>query len=145
MKYKVKVIIDGRTYNLSTDTNDGYTERVAAYVDREIADVTEQLHASTVNAATITAMNIADRYFRQQAANRELQNEMETLKAQSSNAAADQKELEELRRQVAQLTGEKEALQHQLDQSSGLRSQLKDALDECGRLRREIVRMGKNG
>lgn len=145
MQYKVKVLIDGRTYNLSTDVDDGYTERVAAFVDREISQVTQQLHASTVNAATITAMNIADRYFRERFAAEQMRGELEALKAENQVSADAQKELEELRRELARVNGEKAALQQQLDQTSGLRIQLKDALDECGRLRREIVRMGKNG
>lgn len=144
MNYKVRVIIDGRTYNLSTDVDDGYTQRVASYVDHEIAQVTEQLHASTVNAATITAMNIADRYFREHAAAESMRQELVTLRNHHQQSEDAQRELEQLRSQLAQAAGEKAALQQQLTEASGLRTQLKEALDECVRLRREIVRMGKS-
>ena len=36
MMYKIKVVIDGRGYTLSSENNDGYIEKVAEYVDAQI-------------------------------------------------------------------------------------------------------------
>lgn len=65
MSYKIRVTIDGRDYTLSSDQNDGYIEQVAEYVDAQITMVSEALHASAINAATMAAMNIADSYYQE--------------------------------------------------------------------------------
>lgn len=145
MNYKVKVVIDGRSYNLSTDVDDGYIERVAAYVDQEIASVTKIMHASAVDAATMTSMNIADSFFREHMAAEKLRRELDSLKEKNAAAEARQEEVEVLKAQIAALSAEKSALAAQLADSGDLRAQLKRSQDECLRLRKEIVRMGKNG
>lgn len=145
MNYKVKIVIDGRSYNLSTDVDDGYIERVAAYVDQEIASVTKIMHASAVDAATMTSMNIADSFFREHMAAEKLRRELDSLKEKNAAAEARQEEVEVLKAQIAALSAEKSALAAQLADSGDLRAQLKRSQDECLRLRKEIVRMGKNG
>lgn len=144
MNYKVTVVIDGRTYNLSTDVDDGYIERVASYVDREITGVTEATHASAIDAVTMTCMNIADGYFREHVVAENLRREVAELKALQEASAAQQEDVDALKQQLSEAVAQKEALQQQIADSSDLRAQLKRSQDECLRLRKEIVRMGKN-
>lgn len=144
MNYKVKAVIDGRTYNLSTDVDDGYIERVAAYVNQEIVSVTEVMHASAIDAATMTCMNIADNYFREHVAAESLRREISILKADNEIHAAQKEDVEALKQQLAEAVAAKEAAEAQLASSGDLRAQLKRSQDECLRLRKEIVRMGKN-
>ena len=64
--FKVKVIIDGRTYTLSAEEQDGYIEKVAEYVDSQVQQFKSALHTSSVDSATMAAMNIADKYYKAQ-------------------------------------------------------------------------------
>jgi cell division protein ZapA len=64
--FKVKVIIDGRTYTLSAEEQDGYIEKVAEYVDSQVQQIKSALHTSSVDSATMAAMNIADKYYKAQ-------------------------------------------------------------------------------
>lgn len=74
--YKIKVTIDGRSYTLSAEENDGYIEKVAEFVDGQIQQIKSALHASAVDSASMTAMNIADSYFREREASRNLQRQL---------------------------------------------------------------------
>jgi cell division protein ZapA len=74
--FKVKVIIDGRTYTLSAEEQDGYIEKVAEYVDSQVQQIKSALHTSSVDSATMAAMNIADSYFREREATQNIQRQL---------------------------------------------------------------------
>lgn len=74
--YKVKVIIDGRSYTLSAEENDGYIEKVAEFVDGQIQQIKNALHTSSVDSASMAAMNIADSYFHEKQASHNLQRQL---------------------------------------------------------------------
>lgn len=76
MMYKIKVVIDGRGYTLSSENNDGYIEKVAEYVDAQIGQINAALHTSAVDSATMAAMNIADSYFHEKQASQNLQRQL---------------------------------------------------------------------
>lgn len=126
MSYKIHVTIDGREYTLSVANDDGYIEKLADYVNDQIKQVAEQMHASSINATTMAAMNISDNYFH------------ECLTSDS------------LRKELSSLQAENERLKEEQGGSVNLRKQLKEALEENSKLskeimdlRREIVRMGQ--
>jgi len=65
MKNLVRVEILGREYVLKSDEDQGRIEKIAAYVNQKIREVSGGPQAvSTLNAAILAALNIADDYFR---------------------------------------------------------------------------------
>ena len=65
MKNVVRVEILGREYTLKSDEDQGRIEKIAAYVNQKIREVSGGPQTvSTVNAAILAALNIADEYFR---------------------------------------------------------------------------------
>jgi cell division protein ZapA len=99
--FKVKVIIDGRTYTLSAEEQDGYIEKVAEYVDSQVQQIKSALHTSSVDSATMAAMNIADSYFREKEASRNLQRQ---LKEALDERGQLNREISDLKMQVFSLS-----------------------------------------
>ena len=56
MKNKVIVTIAGREYALTAAEDDGYVQRVAAFVDEQIHQVSQETHAAAIDAAVMAAM-----------------------------------------------------------------------------------------
>jgi cell division protein ZapA len=102
--YKIKVSIDGRSYTLSAEKNDGYIETVAEYVDDQIGQIKAEPHASAVDAASMAAMNIADSYFREKEASRNLQRQ---LKEALDERAKLNREIADLKMEVFSLSNKK--------------------------------------
>ena len=64
-KTRVDVLISGKTYTISGYESDEYIQRVGLYVDRKMNDVLKTNNTlSTSIAAVLTALNIADDYFK---------------------------------------------------------------------------------
>lgn len=98
---KIKVVIDGRGYTLSAEENDGYIETVAEYVDGQIGQIVAALHTSAVDSATMAAMNIADSYFREKEASRNLQRQ---LKEALDERAKLNREISDLKMEIFSLS-----------------------------------------
>lgn len=65
MKNVVRVEILGREYALKSDEDPGRVEKIAAYVNQKIREISGGPQTvSTLNAAILAALNIADDYFR---------------------------------------------------------------------------------
>jgi cell division protein ZapA len=65
MKNVVRVEILGREYTVKSDEDPGRVEKIAAYVNQKIREISGASQtASTLNAAILAALNIADNYFR---------------------------------------------------------------------------------
>jgi cell division protein ZapA len=64
-KTRVDVLIAGKTFTISGYESDEYIQRVGLYVDRKMTEVLKSNNTlSTSIAAVLTALNIADDYFR---------------------------------------------------------------------------------
>lgn len=64
-KTRVDVLIAGKTYTISGYESDEYIQRVGLYVDRKMSDVLRGNNTlSTSIAAVLTAINVADDYFK---------------------------------------------------------------------------------
>ena len=100
MKNKVIVTIAGREYALTAAEDDGYVQRVAAFVDEQIHQVSQETHAAAIDAAVMAAMNIADTYFKEQAATENLRAK---LKGYSDEVSAAKDEVSELKREIFRL------------------------------------------
>jgi cell division protein ZapA len=52
-------------FNLKTDSDEGYVQRVSDFVNKKLFDVQEKTHSvSSLNVALLAALNIADDYFK---------------------------------------------------------------------------------
>ena len=64
-KTRVDVLIAGKTFSISGYESDEYIQRVGLYVDRKMNDVIKSNNTlSTSNAAILTALNVADDFFK---------------------------------------------------------------------------------
>jgi cell division protein ZapA len=65
MKVRTTVTICDMEFSLLSEENEDYTKKVAEHVDRRMREVSASGGISTLDAAVLTAINIADEYFRQ--------------------------------------------------------------------------------
>jgi cell division protein ZapA len=64
MKNLVRVEILGREYVVKSDEGEERVKKIAAYVNQKIKEISEGTQTvSTLNAAILTALNIANDYF----------------------------------------------------------------------------------
>jgi cell division protein ZapA len=64
MKNLVRVEILGREYVVKSDEGEDRVKKIAAYVNQKIKEISESTQTvSTLNAAILAAMNIANDYF----------------------------------------------------------------------------------
>ena len=64
MKNRVSVTIGGRDYTLVAVEEEPYVKKVAEHVDQKVKEMMETAHLSVTDAAIMTAVNIADDYFK---------------------------------------------------------------------------------
>lgn len=65
MENKINVVVAERNYTLTTSDESEYVKKVAEFVDGQIAEIAQAAHASTLDAAIMCALNIADGYFKE--------------------------------------------------------------------------------
>ena len=65
MKIRTTVTICDMEFSLLSDENEEYTKKVAQHVDKRMREVSDSGGISLLDAAVLTAVNIADDYFRQ--------------------------------------------------------------------------------
>jgi len=64
MKNQVRVEILGREYTIRSDEGEERVKKIAQYVDQKLKKISESSRpASTLNAAILAAMDIANDYF----------------------------------------------------------------------------------
>jgi cell division protein ZapA len=64
MKKVIRVEILGREYAVKSDEGEERVKKIAQYVNQKIKDISESTQTvSTMNAAILAAMNIANEYF----------------------------------------------------------------------------------
>lgn len=100
MKNRITVTVAGHTYTLSSNDNPAYVEKVAAYVDAQMKELQEAVHASTVDVAIMAAMNIADNYYHAVASNEDLRRQLKEALDEKSKLDS---QLSEAKREVVRL------------------------------------------
>jgi cell division protein ZapA len=86
-KNKVEVRIHGKEYTLKGVESEEYLQRIAYYIDKKMAEVSkDSVRMSAASTSILTALNIADDYFKLQ-----------------DSIADTKKELEEKTKEIAQL------------------------------------------
>ena len=100
MKNKVTVSIAGQEYTMVAVEDEAYVRKVAAHVDGQVREVLDQGRLSIADAAVLSAMNIADQYFREVAASETLRRQ---IKEGLEEAAKLKSELSECKREIFKL------------------------------------------
>lgn len=94
------VTICGEDYTLVAEESAAYMQKVGAYVSGKMAEVLESARVGRMDAAVLTAVNIADELFKNQAAAEQLRSQIKGYLDQASKA---QSEVSELKREVFRL------------------------------------------
>jgi len=100
MSNRVTVTVDGRSYTLIAAEEEAYVQKVAAYVDNQVQSVIQGAKVSSVDGATLAAINIADQYFKEMATSENLRRQ---LKEYLEEGAKQKLEISELKREIFKL------------------------------------------
>ena len=103
MKNKITVSIAGQEYTMVAAEGEDYVRRVAAHVDSQMREVLSQGRLSQADGAVLAAMNIADQYFKQEAA----ENLRRQIKEYLEEATKLKMELSEAKREIFKLQNHK--------------------------------------
>ena len=104
MKNRVTVTIAGQEYTLVATEEEGYVEKVAQHVDAQMKQVLDGARISLVDGAVLTAVNIADEYFKEVEASETLRRQ---LKEYLEEATKMKMELSEAKREIFKLQNKK--------------------------------------
>ena len=99
MKNKVVVTIGGREYTMVAAEDEGYVQRCAALVDKQLRDIMGG-RLSQADAAVLVAMNVADQYLKEQEASENLRRQ---LKEGLEEASRLKDELSQAKREIFKL------------------------------------------
>ena len=99
MQNRVTVTFRGQSYTLLAVEDEAYVQRVAAYVDKKMAE-TAAGGLAQVDCAVLTAMNIADERFKEQEASENLRRQIKDLLEESAKLKM---ELSEAKREIFKL------------------------------------------
>ena len=106
MKNRVAVTIGGRDYTLLAAEDEQYVRKVAAHVDKGLTDMVDSAHLSLTDAAVMTAVNLADEYFKAQETTEHLRSQMKEYLEETSKM---KQELAETKRALLRLQQQKKA------------------------------------
>lgn len=105
MKNKVTVSIAGHEYTMVAAEDEAYVRKVAAHVDAQIREVMEQGgRLSLTDVSVLAALNIADQYFREQAASENIRRQIKECLEESARL---KNELSECKREIFKLQNRK--------------------------------------
>ena len=97
MANRITMSICGEDYTLVADESAAYMEKVGALVDEKMTQLQEGAHVSRIDAAVLTAVNLADELLKAQEAAEYLRRQLKTYLDEASQAKA---EASELKRQL---------------------------------------------
>lgn len=104
MANKITVTISGTEYTLMSEDSPSYMQKIAALVDEKMNDITASGRVSRMDAAVLTAANLADELLKQQAAAENLRRQLKGYLDDASKAKA---ELGECKRELLKLQQKK--------------------------------------
>ena len=103
MKNKVVVTIAGRDYTMVAVEDEAYVRKCASHVDAQLREISGS-RLSQADAAVLTAMNIADQYFKEQESAENLRRQ---IKDNLEEANRLKMELSEAKREIFKLQNRK--------------------------------------
>lgn len=80
MKNRIEVSIGGKSYKISGVESEEYIQRVARYIDKKMMEISGAERPTVLSnnmIAILTAINVADDYFKEKQKNEELLKELE--------------------------------------------------------------------
>ncbi len=104
MKNRVTISIFDHDYTLVATEDEGYIRQVASFLDGQLREVMSGGRLSHADGAVLTAMNISDRLFQEQASTENLRRQ---LKEEVDASARLKMELAEARREIFKLQNKK--------------------------------------
>lgn len=104
MKNKVTVSVAGQDYTLVTTDEPEYVKRVAAHVDEQMRGIADAGRTSILDSAVLAALNIADEFLKEQAAEENLRGQLKQVLEESAKLKL---ELAEANRKIFGLTNRK--------------------------------------
>lgn len=110
MENRITVNICGEEYTLMAEESPSYMQKVASLVDGRMTGIMSAGRVSRMDAAVLTAANLADELLKQQAAAENLRGQ---LKGYLDDANKAKNELSELKRENFKLQQQIEKLQKQ--------------------------------
>lgn len=109
MENHVVITIGGEEYSFVAEENAAYMQKVGSYVDQKMQEVLSSAHVGRTDAAVLTAANITDELFKEQAVSEQLRVQ---IKQYLDEAGKAESEASELKREVFRL-------QQKLDSRNG--------------------------
>ena len=103
MKNKVVVTIAGQDYTMVAVEDEAYVRKCASHVDTQLREISGS-RLSQADAAVLTAMNIADQYFKEQESAENLRRQ---IKDNLEEANRLKMELSEAKREIFKLQNRK--------------------------------------
>lgn len=100
---KVTVTIDGVSYNLVSEEDTAYMEKVAAHVDEKLREL-DGSGISTTEAGVLAALNIADEYYKALATGEHLRAQIKELLEENAKLKS---EISEKNREIFKLQNKK--------------------------------------
>ena len=100
MENRVVVSICGEDYTFVAEEAPSYMQKVGAYVNQKMNEVLDGAHVGRTDAAILTAANITDELFKEQASAEQLRSQIKQYLDEAGKAQA---EASELRREVFRL------------------------------------------
>ena len=100
MENRVVVSICGEDYTFVAEEAPSYMQKVGAYVNQKMNEVLDGAHVGRTDADILTAANITDELFKEQASAEQLRSQIKQYLDEAGKAQA---EASELRREVFRL------------------------------------------
>lgn len=100
MNEKIKVVVADRPFLLTSSEPEEYVLKVAESVDEQIRQAAEASHVSTLDAAVMCALNLADNIFKEQGASEHLRQQVKQYLDEVNQL---KQELSEAKREIYRL------------------------------------------
>lgn len=100
MQNRVTVTVGGLKYTLLAVEDENYVHRVAAYVNEKLKETARAGGVSQMDAAVLTAINIADERFKERDASVDLRRQLKELMEENAKLKT---ELSESKREIFKL------------------------------------------
>ncbi len=130
-KNKVDVRIAGKDYTLVGIETDEYIQRVGLYIDKKMNEITRtNSKLSTSMVAVLTAINVADDYFKAHENESILKKELKRIQEELEKLKAENRSLEEER---GLLTGKCTSLQLELAKREAELNEVRNSFDKVSK------------
>jgi cell division protein ZapA len=130
-KNKVELRIAGKDYTIVGTEPEEYIQRVGHYIDRKMVEIMRTSNKlSTSLAAVLTAINVADDFFKSRESEMSLKKELKRAQEQLESL---KEEKQRLKQENASLAGQNETLRLELAKREAELGEVRNTLDKATR------------